>query len=667
MKVLIKKIFLSVLALICLSVMIPELVAQNMTSVVGGTSTVTSCNATIADNGGSSNYSGTDGNYTQVICPASSNDFVHLTLSAINLNVSGSSANDDYLWVFTGTASVTGGTLGSIVQSGGTQVFSSGPDYVGSFEYYGPIGTCLTIVFQENGLNTSTGWTGSVQCVNAPSGLVTSSGGSYSSCNALFTDNGGASGNPNAAASTTAGTGFYANNLTTTYVFCPSTPGTYASLNFREFNIQSVSDQMIILDGNYGNAPIINSYSGTALTGQTITSSSADGCLTVIFRSNNSTTAPGWLATLSCSASPGTNSFICNSANCSGGCGYTICSNGGFSVNTGAGVSVEELDATTEQGCLGANGEVNSTWYYFSPQASGTLGFTLVPPAGLDFDYAIYGPYSAVSCPLFSNQAPLRCSFASANGSVGLVNGAGDFSEGAGGNNFTEDLDVTAGDVYVMLINSYSPGAPSASPTITWNGTAANSLNCAVPLPVELVEFKGFNYFDSNILHWSTASENNSDYFAILKSQNGLNWERMANVDAAGFSQSQINYKISDDKPYNGVTYYKLVQYDIDGATREYNTIALVNELLSENSISTGCFPNPFNESFFFNYVGKDFQVPLTLTVFDEFGRECKKLTIEDFNNAQSIEVFLPELSKGSYIFQVEQGASADRHTLMKL
>jgi len=29
--------------------------------------------------------------------------------------------------------------------------------------------------------------------------------------------------------------------------------------------------------------------------------------------------------------------------------------------------------------------------------------------------------------------------------------------------------------------------------------------------------------------------------------------------------------------------------------------------------------------------------------------------------------VFLPELSKGSYIFQVEQGASADRHTLMKL
>ncbi|MFN5910479.1 MAG: CUB domain-containing protein [Bacteroidota bacterium] len=631
-----------------------------MTTTVGGSTTSTGCSFNFYDGGGpSGNYAGGAGNigtFTQVFCPNGTNDLVYLNFTSINLSQGGNSANHDDIQIYIGT-----NTSGTLIYDAPANLFTS------NLDFYSTAGQCLTIVFTQAGTNNgpAPGWSASVSCLDATTTYT--SGGSVSGCSGIFTDIGGPGGNPSAAAASAGGPGFYSNNQTTTYVFCPSTPGTYASLNFREFNIQSVSDQMIILDGNYGNAPIINSYSGTALTGQTITSSSADGCLTVIFRSNNSFTAPGWLAVLSCSVSPGTNSFICNSANCSGGCGYTICSNGAFSVNTGAGVSVEELDATTEQGCLGANGEVNSTWYYFSPQASGTLGFTLVPPAGLDFDYAIYGPYSAVSCPLFSNQAPLRCSFASANGSVGLVNGAGDFSEGAGGNNFTEDLDVTAGDVYVMLINSYSPGAPSASPTITWNGTAANSLNCAVPLPVELVEFKGFNYFDSNILHWSTASENNSDYFAILKSQNGLNWERMANVDAAGFSQSQINYKISDDKPYNGVTYYKLVQYDIDGATREYNTIALVNELLSENSISTGCFPNPFNESFFFNYVGKDFQVPLTLTVFDEFGRECKKLTIEDFNNSQSIEVFLPELSKGSYIFQVEQGASADRHTLMKL
>lgn len=110
--------------------------------------------------------------------------------------------------------------------------------------------------------------------------------------------------------------------------------------------------------------------------------------------------------------------------------------------------------------------------------------------------------------------------------------------------------------------------------TGSWGGFVAN-ITTLNPLPVELVYFDGISYSDKNILSWETESENDSDYFLIQRSQDGINWVDVMVKSAAGNSNSNIKYVIIDQFQNNGFIYYRLLQYDIDGKFKVYGPISL--------------------------------------------------------------------------------------------
>ena len=120
-------------------------------------------------------------------------------------------------------------------------------------------------------------------------------------CGGMFTDPAGPAAN-------------YANNSDYTVTICPeNTPG-FVTVTFQEFNVEANWDGLYVFNGNSINAPQIASsnpagnvpgglagaFWGTALPGP-FTSTSPDGCLTFRFRSDNSVTRPGWIATVACS------------------------------------------------------------------------------------------------------------------------------------------------------------------------------------------------------------------------------------------------------------------------------------------------------------------------------------------------------------------------------
>ena len=94
-----------------------------------------------------------------------------------------------------------------------------------------------------------------------------------------------------------------------------------------------------------------------------------------------------------------------------------------------------------------------------------------------------------------------------------------------------------------------------------------------VPLPVELMSFDGYKEDDRNVLVWSTASESNSDYYVLERSQDGNIWEYVSNVDAVGNS-IEVNKYVYQDSRFNG--YYRLLQYDMDGSINFLGTLALI-------------------------------------------------------------------------------------------
>ena len=105
-----------------------------------------------------------------------------------------------------------------------------------------------------------------------------------------------------------------------------------------------------------------------------------------------------------------------------------------------------------------------------------------------------------------------------------------------------------------------------------WNATVYLT---GTPLPVVLKYFDGVAYPLFNVLTWSTESEQNSDYFNVQRSTDGYDWRNITTISSAGNSNEELKYSFIDSYINNGYVYYKLIQYDIDGAAKEYGPIAL--------------------------------------------------------------------------------------------
>ena len=121
----------------------------------------------------------------------------------------------------------------------------------------------------------------------------TISNGVDNTCTGAFLDSGGQ------------GAGGYGNNENYTYTLCPDAPGGAISLSFVTFNLSTAGaapiDGMTIYDGNTTMAPVLGTWTGTSLQGQVVSASAANtsGCLTVVFRSNNTGTGV-FAATITC-------------------------------------------------------------------------------------------------------------------------------------------------------------------------------------------------------------------------------------------------------------------------------------------------------------------------------------------------------------------------------
>lgn len=136
---------------------------------------------------------------------------------------------------------------------------------------------------------------------------------------------------------------------------------------------------------------------------------------------------------------------------------------------------------------------------------------------------------------------------------------------------------------------------------ITSNNTQGFSwFNIGTPnsqaLPVELLSFDGECQNEFIKLNWSTSTEHNSSYFEVQKSIDGISWRSLTTLSAAGNSTQKLDYTTSDFEKIEGNNYYKLVQFDYDGQSKEYGPINISCESVSKGYFSV--FPNPSSGQF---------------------------------------------------------------------
>jgi hypothetical protein len=108
-------------------------------------------------------------------------------------------------------------------------------------------------------------------------------------------------------------------------------------------------------------------------------------------------------------------------------------------------------------------------------------------------------------------------------------------------------------------------------------------------VPVNLLSFTATHDNGSVLLNWTTAQEINNSHIVIERSQDGNNFSEIGSVPAAQQNELINEYVFLDKRPLSGISYYRLLQVDLDG-TKEYHPVRRVKIAITEN---IHVFPNP--------------------------------------------------------------------------
>jgi hypothetical protein len=153
---------------------------------------------------------------------------------------------------------------------------------------------------------------------------------------------------------------------------------------------------------------------------------------------------------------------------------------------------------------------------------------------------------------------------------------------------------------YNPTVNKWQPALPGQSAiafAVTIPGVSNQAIwtlsNIASPLPVTWISFTGMIVENTVLLEWATASETNSDYFVLERSKDQLHIDELGKVDAAGFSSQTIQYNFTDYQPYEGLSYYRLKQTDLNG---QYEYSDWISVRFGKIGSVLSVFPNPASD-----------------------------------------------------------------------
>jgi hypothetical protein len=222
------------------------------------------------------------------------------------------------------------------------------------------------------------------------------------------------------------------------------------------------------------------------------------------------------------------------------------------------------------------------------------------------------------------------------------------------------------GTNWVPFANSSALGSNPYSVTVSGvTATGLFGVGSNNTLPVNWVSFTG--KYTKNIiqLNWQTASELSTAYFEVERSLDGINFEPIGKVKAAGNSNSLLNYTFNDNKLISGINryFYRLKQIDLNNEFSYSNTIKIsfgTDDMFEIVSV----YPNPFTDNIVIKTNNNQAQ-NVKIILMDING---KQFVSNDFvvQNGMIEVSALSELAAGLYVMQVTNNNQTATYKLIK-
>jgi hypothetical protein len=271
----------------------------------------------------------------------------------------------------------------------------------------------------------------------------------------------------------------------------------------------------------------------------------------------------------------------------------------------------------------------------------------------ITLNYNITFSGSNIPGSLYTLQGTVRCNTSSSTTTdlfFDLPNNGGTGSITTGTNPF---VNVTASTAYNYVgIPSCTAATPASLSCLGNNlaiqingpGIPDQIVSCTqTPLPVTLVTFTGKETSAGILLNWTTATEENFDYFQIERADETLAFNTLSgSIAGKGDVNVAASYTYTDHTPVRGKNYYRLKSIDLDGSFRYSDVIMVYTG--SSNTIKL--YPNP-NERTFTLELQDDMGLPVNLSLVDRLGRSLYTEVL----SANTTQVQLPATVEAGIYF----------------
>lgn len=181
-------------------------------------------------------------------------------------------------------------------------------------------------------------------------------------------------------------------------------------------------------------------------------------------------------------------------------------------------------------------------------------------------------------------------------------------------------------------------------------GTVSSSSS---PLPIELVSFDA-QYVNKQVeINWETASEINNDYFKVEKSQNAIDYVEVGIYDIeeneANSNTSKL-YVLADASPYSGLSYYRLLQVDLNGKSEIFDpvTVDCPEEVEVFDLVST--IADYDNKTIKITY-NNEATGNVRILLYNQDGQLVAEKTCNAAPGSNSEEISCPSVKNGIYYF----------------
>ncbi len=200
------------------------------------------------------------------------------------------------------------------------------------------------------------------------------------------------------------------------------------------------------------------------------------------------------------------------------------------------------------------------------------------------------------------------------------------------------------------------PGRNNTQWTTTNNGTrfSPNCAPCLIILNAAYREFNGEAREDGNLIAWETLYEEDMQGFVLERSQDGVVFEPIQNIESEGTADNGGSYQVMDNRPFLPTTYYRLREVSVNGEINYSNVIAV--QMHDDLSPVQNLFVDEATDELVISLDLVVSSPDLSFRLMDAMGRQVADQKESLPEGQHELRIDLSEVSAGYYLLEMQDG-----------